>query len=894
LSSTEVASLTNDAPQETNEPTLNSTIGTTMVAVELSSDALRVVTDIGELAFNDIFRNCPVVQYERNGAIHSIYKRISPIPEDFNAYQIFTDTWRDAPSNKLDVDFEIFSSLDDLLNDENQWIFCNYNDPDVAYPRDCGPRGSVGNQWFSMPGGIFNARGVTNGLVFKLFNRCPIGELSIRPSGSPSQIPTSIPTRDPSEIPSFVPSTSPSNAPSATPSVSPSNEPTEIPTKDPSVAPSMMPTTTCVTFEFSCEQKSDFGGLYSLQTTSYGENTWTSTHGDRLEQLVLNKEIRWVFQSPRSGLLISQTSDEDFRLIDEWTTNFVDTVNCKMECSESYYPTNMPTTESPTTSPSKSPDTTSPTVSPSKSPEISAPTSSPSLSPFSSAPSMSPSEYPTKTPSLEPSVAPTLMPRYDIEVEHHLSGIKKKQWDEYEVGTVYLQALAFVFTVPEEEIDIVLIDSIDPVNGNRRVLQTPTLMIRAIVSFTDHKRFEEYRNILDNAKGRTSLNNYFNYLFTDKESQLDNIDVQHMGISGEFDMISYFTTVPPTSAPSAGPTPYVDNGDAVMIQEEFQGAQLELHFEGALHYDVDFHDLLTDILNDESITVADTQVLASALIEGAHPTHSVIVNLDCNFIDCAPTWRNETRLAIVEHRIRQDARYSRFEIVSSDVSRMENGNMNVVELTKENQTYLILSIGVAVVLIFVLFYKYWKACFFKKSLGHDDIDVKHYVGEVLAVEDMPRNALASYASFTACASDTEQYSEFEGCETLDVNLAVIEERDRDFVQPAPGFYDAEGFAPTQPKRFAGGESESELYERRNTQECTDDVYTKTPNTKRVPSSQKRKLATFGHDIPGVATESDSDVTLYDNYWTTTLASDSDVLGEAWTPKTTKGHKSTWE
>jgi len=146
----------------------------TMVAVELSSNALQVVTDIGEQAFNSKFKACPVVQYNRNGAVHSVYKRITPIPANFNAYKIFTETWRNTPTNTMGTDFEIFSNVNDLLNDQNQWTFCNYNDPDVAYPRDCGRHGWVGGQWFTMPGGRFNAPGITNGAGFTLFNECPI------------------------------------------------------------------------------------------------------------------------------------------------------------------------------------------------------------------------------------------------------------------------------------------------------------------------------------------------------------------------------------------------------------------------------------------------------------------------------------------------------------------------------------------------------------------------------------------------------------------------------------------------------------------------------------------------------------------------------------------------
>jgi len=201
-----------------------------ITAVELSADALLVVTDIGELAFNEIFRSCPVVQYERNGEVHSIYKRTSPIPDEFNAYQIFTDTWRDTPSNELNVDFEIFSTLGDLINNENQWSFCNYNDPDVAYPRDCGPQGAVGHQWFTMPGGIFNAPGIKNGLAFTLFKECPIDIGTPEPTPLPTINPTVSPTLNPTLTPSLSPSPSPTNEPTMSPTVNPTANPSSYPT----------------------------------------------------------------------------------------------------------------------------------------------------------------------------------------------------------------------------------------------------------------------------------------------------------------------------------------------------------------------------------------------------------------------------------------------------------------------------------------------------------------------------------------------------------------------------------------------------------------------------------------------------------------------------------------
>merc|ERR1739842_260359 len=46
-------------------------------------------------------------------------------------------------------DFALYSTLDDAINDDNRWTFCNYNDAGIGFPRDCGPSGHVAFQWTS-------------------------------------------------------------------------------------------------------------------------------------------------------------------------------------------------------------------------------------------------------------------------------------------------------------------------------------------------------------------------------------------------------------------------------------------------------------------------------------------------------------------------------------------------------------------------------------------------------------------------------------------------------------------------------------------------------------------------------------------------------------------------
>ena len=143
-------------------------------AVEVSAGGETVIHNIGRDNFNNMFAMNPIVQYTRNGAVHSIYKRISEVPDGFDAYSTFTNTWS-STYNILGTDFELYDNLEDMADDVNKWAYCNYNIPDVGYPRDCGKSGAVGSTWFSMPGGKHYAWGLYNGSSFQLFgglNRC--------------------------------------------------------------------------------------------------------------------------------------------------------------------------------------------------------------------------------------------------------------------------------------------------------------------------------------------------------------------------------------------------------------------------------------------------------------------------------------------------------------------------------------------------------------------------------------------------------------------------------------------------------------------------------------------------------------------------------------------------
>jgi len=94
-------------------------------------------------AHNIVYRYCADCQGTHQ---HIFYKRITDIPEGLQFLDNFLDNWFDT-DNVLGVDFNLFSSYEDAANDQNPWIFCNYNDPQVGFPRDCGPTGYKPHQW---------------------------------------------------------------------------------------------------------------------------------------------------------------------------------------------------------------------------------------------------------------------------------------------------------------------------------------------------------------------------------------------------------------------------------------------------------------------------------------------------------------------------------------------------------------------------------------------------------------------------------------------------------------------------------------------------------------------------------------------------------------------------
>ena len=92
------------------------------------------------------------------GSHKEIYYKRRTSTKSANYYHNLLLTWTDS-QNKMHKDFDIYSSLDDAVNNRNPWMWCNFNDGGVAFPRDCGPRRHTGGQWSSLTrGGIRSYR----------------------------------------------------------------------------------------------------------------------------------------------------------------------------------------------------------------------------------------------------------------------------------------------------------------------------------------------------------------------------------------------------------------------------------------------------------------------------------------------------------------------------------------------------------------------------------------------------------------------------------------------------------------------------------------------------------------------------------------------------------------
>ena len=60
---------------------------------------------------------------------HIIYKRLTDVPDGTDLQKLFISQWYDNGPipNQFNIDFMLFSTFDDAINDNNAWTYCNFN-----------------------------------------------------------------------------------------------------------------------------------------------------------------------------------------------------------------------------------------------------------------------------------------------------------------------------------------------------------------------------------------------------------------------------------------------------------------------------------------------------------------------------------------------------------------------------------------------------------------------------------------------------------------------------------------------------------------------------------------------------------------------------------------------
>jgi len=94
-----------------------------------------------------VYRHCQLCLESHR---HIFYRRLTPLPDalTFNFIDLFMNNWF-STNNTLNTDFKLYSTYGDAIANRNSWNYCNYDDPGVGFPRDCGVLDYTPCQWNS-------------------------------------------------------------------------------------------------------------------------------------------------------------------------------------------------------------------------------------------------------------------------------------------------------------------------------------------------------------------------------------------------------------------------------------------------------------------------------------------------------------------------------------------------------------------------------------------------------------------------------------------------------------------------------------------------------------------------------------------------------------------------
>eukprot|EP00928_Gymnodinium_smaydae_P012930 TRINITY_DN14722_c0_g1_i10.p1 TRINITY_DN14722_c0_g1~~TRINITY_DN14722_c0_g1_i10.p1 ORF type:complete len:3728 (+),score=644.46 TRINITY_DN14722_c0_g1_i10:172-11355(+) len=105
----------------------------------------ETVSGGNEAEFNRLFHLCPVVRYVRNDLVHSVYVRKTHLTFEFDAWELFANDWKSFQGNVPNVDFALYSSLEDAEEGTRQWQHVNFGTPgsNRGYPGESGVQKNV-------------------------------------------------------------------------------------------------------------------------------------------------------------------------------------------------------------------------------------------------------------------------------------------------------------------------------------------------------------------------------------------------------------------------------------------------------------------------------------------------------------------------------------------------------------------------------------------------------------------------------------------------------------------------------------------------------------------------------------------------------------------------------
>lgn len=69
------------------------------------------------------------------------------LPANVDLLKMVKDNWKQYENNRAQINFKLFSSYDNALQDKDPWSSINSDYHNIGFPRDCGPFEYVNNQW---------------------------------------------------------------------------------------------------------------------------------------------------------------------------------------------------------------------------------------------------------------------------------------------------------------------------------------------------------------------------------------------------------------------------------------------------------------------------------------------------------------------------------------------------------------------------------------------------------------------------------------------------------------------------------------------------------------------------------------------------------------------------